>query len=283
MLGRNKGIAEDDYSTTGILYGINAGQVKGVMIASQFGDMIEENEQKKVSIEYAKPSSEEMKKFPTPELPESRANLIKLASFNADKYGRATVEINEDYEGQKMFLFVQTPSHLLKASEQAVTVPQIPSCLPNCEVAIQIPTVKFNNLIPGDIYLAEGQTRQDNKINSFDALELIRNLGQTAKIAMSDVQCFKAPCSPPPSTIHYHEADLNIDEIVNVRDLKILLTYLGQTGDSFQAQPQNTTYCQTDKDCSEGLKCYQPPMPECPEGFGCIQVMPQKYCRQWGN
>ena len=276
---------EADHSTPGILYGINTGQVKGVMIASQFGDMIEEIEQKKVSIEYVEPSSEETQKFPPPETepPAIQPNLVKLAQFNTDDQGRATVEINKDYEGQKMFLFVRTPSHLLKASQQQVTVPRMPECLPYCQEPIQVLAVKFDNLIPGDIYIAENQTEQDNLINSFDALELIRNLGKTARIAMPDFQCIKAPCSPPPSVIRYHKADLNADEVVNIRDLKILLNYLGQTGDSYQSAPQDVTYCQTDQDCQVDLKCYQPPMPTCPEGFGCIQVMPQKYCRQWGN
>ncbi|MDH5533051.1 MAG: hypothetical protein OEX81_01330 [Candidatus Pacebacteria bacterium] len=36
--------------------------------------------------------------------------------------------------------------------------------------------------------------------------------------------------------------------------------------------------CQTDTDCSNGEICYQPPMPPCPDGMGCAQVMPAKYC-----
>lgn len=36
--------------------------------------------------------------------------------------------------------------------------------------------------------------------------------------------------------------------------------------------------CQKDSDCETG-KCYQLPMPNCPEGANCLQVMPQKVCR----
>lgn len=36
--------------------------------------------------------------------------------------------------------------------------------------------------------------------------------------------------------------------------------------------------CQTNADCFEGYTCYQPPMPTCPAGMSCAQVMPSKYC-----
>jgi len=38
-------------------------------------------------------------------------------------------------------------------------------------------------------------------------------------------------------------------------------------------------FCETDSDCSRMETCYQPPMPTCPPGENCIQVMPQKYCK----
>ncbi|HOY61389.1 MAG TPA: hypothetical protein PK045_02700 [Candidatus Woesebacteria bacterium] len=38
-------------------------------------------------------------------------------------------------------------------------------------------------------------------------------------------------------------------------------------------------YCESDADCSRMETCYQPPMPTCPPGENCIQVMPQKYCK----
>lgn len=38
-------------------------------------------------------------------------------------------------------------------------------------------------------------------------------------------------------------------------------------------------YCNTKEDCSSGEICYQPPMPTCPEGTACAQVMPKKYCK----
>ncbi|HWS48959.1 MAG TPA: dockerin type I repeat-containing protein [Candidatus Methanoperedens sp.] len=37
--------------------------------------------------------------------------------------------------------------------------------------------------------------------------------------------------------------------------------------------------CETDKDCAVGQICYQPPMPVCPSGVYCTQVMPRKYCK----
>ena len=37
--------------------------------------------------------------------------------------------------------------------------------------------------------------------------------------------------------------------------------------------------CSTNVDCFSGYSCYQPPMPSCPAGQSCIQVMPAKYCK----
>jgi hypothetical protein len=37
--------------------------------------------------------------------------------------------------------------------------------------------------------------------------------------------------------------------------------------------------CTTDGSCGLGKECYQPPMPICPAGMACIQVMPPRYCR----
>jgi|GEM_PF-1877063 len=37
--------------------------------------------------------------------------------------------------------------------------------------------------------------------------------------------------------------------------------------------------CRTNSDCFDGYTCYQPPMPPCPKGSMCAQVMPQKYCK----
>lgn len=37
--------------------------------------------------------------------------------------------------------------------------------------------------------------------------------------------------------------------------------------------------CRSSADCSTSLTCYQPPMPICPPGVSCIQVMPAKVCR----
>lgn len=36
--------------------------------------------------------------------------------------------------------------------------------------------------------------------------------------------------------------------------------------------------CQNNEDCFNGYTCYQPPMPDCPAGMSCAQVMPSKYC-----
>lgn len=37
--------------------------------------------------------------------------------------------------------------------------------------------------------------------------------------------------------------------------------------------------CKTDSDCQKYEYCYQPPMPPCPAGAACVQVLPPKYCR----
>lgn len=38
--------------------------------------------------------------------------------------------------------------------------------------------------------------------------------------------------------------------------------------------------CSVNSDCPSGQYCYQPPMPACPEGMACAQVMPAKVCRE---
>lgn len=38
--------------------------------------------------------------------------------------------------------------------------------------------------------------------------------------------------------------------------------------------------CSINSDCPSGQYCYQPPMPACPEGMACAQVMPAKICRE---
>lgn len=48
----------------------------------------------------------------------------------------------------------------------------------------------------------------------------------------------------------------------------------------FEDLPALTTAgCQTDSDCEAYQFCYQPPMPTCPPGQSCIQVMPPAECR----
>jgi hypothetical protein len=37
--------------------------------------------------------------------------------------------------------------------------------------------------------------------------------------------------------------------------------------------------CATNKDCPANYICYQPPMPPCPPGMACAQMMPAKYCK----
>ena len=47
-----------------------------------------------------------------------------------------------------------------------------------------------------------------------------------------------------------------------------------------KSSPVSVRYCTADKDCYDpAMYCYQPPMPVCPVGMMCAQVMPQKYCR----
>jgi hypothetical protein len=38
--------------------------------------------------------------------------------------------------------------------------------------------------------------------------------------------------------------------------------------------------CSVNSDCPSGQYCYQPPMPACPEGMACAQVMPAKVCKE---
>ncbi|MDH5533052.1 MAG: dockerin type I repeat-containing protein [Candidatus Pacebacteria bacterium] len=43
--------------------------------------------------------------------------------------------------------------------------------------------------------------------------------------------------------------------------------------------PTTLQFCQSDTDCSNNEFCYQPPMPYCPIGAYCAQVMPAQYCK----
>lgn len=54
------------------------------------------------------------------------------------------------------------------------------------------------------------------------------------------------------------------------------LTHIATTDFTIQESPEN---CQLDTDCPNGQICYQPPMPSCPPGVGCAQVMPAKICQ----
>ncbi|NCN87684.1 MAG: hypothetical protein GW941_02180 [Candidatus Pacebacteria bacterium] len=51
------------------------------------------------------------------------------------------------------------------------------------------------------------------------------------------------------------------------------------TSDFNVSNPTITSECQTDTDCSNSEICYQPPMPACPDGLNCVQVMPAKICQ----
>jgi hypothetical protein len=46
--------------------------------------------------------------------------------------------------------------------------------------------------------------------------------------------------------------------------------------------PTTTVFknCSSTADCSSNEICYQPPMPVCPQGAFCAQVMPAKYCKE---
>lgn len=244
-----------NYLTTGTLYGVDAGEVKGVMIASQFGDLLLE---KQPDEWIGPPPSEQILPQPVPKpIPEpepKKPSMVKLASFTTDSNGQTLIAIPQEYEGKRMYLFVRTPSHLLKAGNKPIALPSVPECLytePFCAVPMVMPPpIKFENLMPGDIYIAEGQTEQDNMINTFDAIELIKYLGEPVKIAMPDyMPCFKEPCEPTKPTTYYHKADLNGDMVVNTRDLKILLGYMGKKGDEVVSKEENCVNVEEGKKC----------------------------------
>lgn len=195
-------------------------------------------------------------------------DLVKLADFTTDPTGRATVIIPQKYEGKRMKLFVRTASHLMKASSGN------PVSLPSSKsgwrpfIAKAPTTVNFLNLVPGDLHIAEGKSEQDNVINTFDALVLIKNLGSKS----------------------YLQADLNADRVVNTRDLKILFNHLGERGDDVGQNntppinpPLPQASCKTNADCQAGYYCYQPPMPKSKDGRVQLQMMPVPYCKKAGG
>lgn len=202
-----------------------------------------------------------------PHTPRKFPNLVKIADFTTDATGRAMVNIPRQYEGQKMKLFVRTASHLMAASDIAsVSLPAIPKCYPICKIGLKKQNVIFSNLVPGDLYIAAGKTEQDNVINTFDAITLIKDLG-----------------------LKLSPADLNADGVVNVRDLKILSKHLGEKGDSGQISVEPTSVlfdrhsCKIHADCQAGYYCYQPPIPNCLPGQGCTDYVPASYCKKAGE
>ena len=143
-----------------------------------------------------------------------QAGLIFFSlPFTTDEGGRARLEVPKKFEGETVQLFVRTPSHLLRQASGPVALVPPSSMRRPCvlgEVCPDVvgPVAVFSNLIPGDVYIAPNRNEQDNVVNAFDALEVIKYLGQA-----------KA------------KADLNGDGTVNTRDVKIVLDYMGETGD----------------------------------------------------
>ncbi len=200
----------DNKTIPGTLYGLETSQVQGVTIAQGFE-----------SIGSAAPVEVQRNRSTGP--------VQTLTTFTTNTSGMANVEIPAKFQGKSMWLFVRTQSHLVRKTTAPVTLSNNTgvSCLPEqpCPLRpIAIQQVTFTNLIPGDIYIAPNQTEQDNIINTFDALELVKHLGK-ASTASSD------------GTTLPDAADLNGDGVVNTRDYFIIVGTttqpgtLGQTGD----------------------------------------------------
>ncbi len=164
----------------------------------------------------------------TTEIPIAQA----IASFGADATGKATVTVPSQFlqEGKNCFnLFVRTPNHLRKQSSIG------PICF---NTNNQYGPLKFPDLIPGDIFIPEGQNEQDNVINTFDAIELLKYLGKSSGIYVG-------------GKTYYNKADLNNDGTVNSRDLKILLDNMGKSGDATKVKTLSvSSACAADGTCT---------------------------------
>ncbi|MFA7301779.1 MAG: hypothetical protein WC069_05690 [Candidatus Shapirobacteria bacterium] len=59
------------------------------------------------------------------------------------------------------------------------------------------------------------------------------------------------------------------------------LMIFGSVHADAQSYPTSTSgsqTCTSDTSCPTGYSCYQPPMPPCPSGMSCAEVMPTRYC-----
>lgn len=140
----------------------------------------------------------------------SNDGLVLLGQTETNASGAGDVWIKNEYLGKPWTLYAQTLSHLIRAA-----YPQRKVVFESGQTVL----AKFDNLVPGDIYVAEGQLRQDGVINNFDAADLFRQWGPYAQIQILP--------PPPPAP-----ADLNADGTINNRDLAILLSNFGKRGDN---------------------------------------------------
>ena len=87
-------------------------------------------------------------------------------------------------------------------------------------------------------------------------------------------------CGAGPKGVVQCEPGLRCDESKNqINYDNVSAEVDGAGGVCVKITPTVKKACNTNSDCQSNEYCYQPPMPTCPKGQNCLDVMPQKYCR----
>ena len=161
--------------------------------------------------------------------------FVLLGQTETNSNGAGDIWIENIYLNKPWSLYAQTSSHLLRLMNSNI--------FPIWFSPGKTVDVKFDKLIPGDIYITEGQNRQDGVINNFDVATLYAAWVDIRTQTGGEKTGFGALLDPQITG----PADLNADGVVNNRDLAILFSNFGKQGDNPNSQktppPLTPQYC----------------------------------------
>lgn len=180
--------------------------------------------------------------------------------------GSDATPLNPDTEGKILFK-INTAG--VQTDGVQLTFNIVSEILPNP------PVFNLINTAPLQLAYSEVETTTDGYLVSIIALP--KTLGQPFSTnQLTDFGYLSlTPDKVGPITLNF-DVENSISTVHASNPPKDELTHIGSTQFSVI---ESDTQCQTDADCSNGEYCYQPPMPECPAGVSCVQVMPQKVCQ----
>jgi putative hemolysin len=162
---------------------------------------------------------------------ESLGELKRLGSAKTNLSGRGRLDLAQENIGKTYQLFVRTASHLRKGASSTITIHMGDNY------------IDFGNLIPGDLFVASGETEQDNVINNFDVAEVLKQWDMTLETNSISTG--------------FSKADLNRDGTVNTWDLKIVFGHFDQTGTDLEGAVVEESFCGGIAGivCPEGYEC----------------------------